>query len=169
MTLEALGNIGDFLGGLAVIATLAYLAVQVRQNTRAVETASRQEIVAGFRAYNRLFLESGVDKAFIHGIRDYPDLAIDERAKFANTINDLTLFFQGAFALYEAGTLEEETYSTYLTFVAAVLCTPGGAAWWAAISPLYTPRMVSEVNARLEAGQLPNLLESELFPEPAAV
>jgi hypothetical protein len=31
--LEDLGNLGDFLGGIAVIATLIYLAIQIRQNT----------------------------------------------------------------------------------------------------------------------------------------
>ena len=154
---------------MAVIATLAYLAVQVRQNTRALQTASRQEIVAGFRAYNRLFFEPGVDDAFNRGIRSYPDLPTDAKAKFSNLINDQALFFQGAFALYEAGTLEDETYSAYLNFFAAILSTPGGAAWWAAASPLYTPRMVSAVNAKVAARQVPNLLESELFPEPPAV
>ena len=34
--LEDLGNLGDFLGGLAVIATLIYLAVQVRQNSQQI-------------------------------------------------------------------------------------------------------------------------------------
>jgi len=166
--LEALGNIGDFVGGLAVIATLVYLAVQVRQNTRALETASRQEIVSGFRDNNRLFFEPGVAAAFQRGIRSYSDLPEEPREMFSSLLNDHALFFQGAFALHEAGTLEDETYAAYLDYFAAILCTPGGAAWWAAVSPLYTPRMVSAVNARLEAGQLPNLLESVLFPEPSS-
>jgi hypothetical protein len=35
--LEALGNIGDFIGGLGVVVTLAYLAVQIRHNTRGLD------------------------------------------------------------------------------------------------------------------------------------
>jgi hypothetical protein len=31
--LEDLGNLGDFLGGIGVVVTLVYLAVQIRQNT----------------------------------------------------------------------------------------------------------------------------------------
>ena len=34
MNLESLGNVGEFLGGLAVIVTLTYLAFQVRQGTK---------------------------------------------------------------------------------------------------------------------------------------
>ncbi len=36
--LEALGNIGDFLGRLGVVITLLYLAAQIRQNTRSSRT-----------------------------------------------------------------------------------------------------------------------------------
>ena len=34
MSFEALGNLGDYVGGIAVILSLAYLALQIRQNTR---------------------------------------------------------------------------------------------------------------------------------------
>ncbi len=40
MNVEALGAVGDFVGGLGVIASLLYLAFQIRQNTRAVRSAS---------------------------------------------------------------------------------------------------------------------------------
>ena len=33
MTIEDLGNIGDFIGGIGVIVTLAFLIFQIRQNT----------------------------------------------------------------------------------------------------------------------------------------
>jgi len=40
MDIETLGNAGDLLGGLGVIASLLYLAVQIRQNTKAVRSSS---------------------------------------------------------------------------------------------------------------------------------
>ncbi len=41
MTLEDLGNIGDFAGGLGVVITFIYLAVQIRQNTRSTNANTR--------------------------------------------------------------------------------------------------------------------------------
>ena len=35
--LEDLGNLGDFVGGVAVVITLIYLAIQIRHNTGAVK------------------------------------------------------------------------------------------------------------------------------------
>ncbi len=33
MTLEDLGNLGEIIGAIAVVISLVYLAVQIRQNT----------------------------------------------------------------------------------------------------------------------------------------
>ena len=43
--IENLGNIGDFIGGVGVFATLIYLATQIRQNTRSLRLASIQHII----------------------------------------------------------------------------------------------------------------------------
>ena len=41
MTLIELGALGEFVGAIGVIATLVYLAVQIRQNTRSLEASQR--------------------------------------------------------------------------------------------------------------------------------
>ncbi len=41
MTLEGLGNVGELIGGLAVIVSLVYLAIQVRQGARTTRAADR--------------------------------------------------------------------------------------------------------------------------------
>ena len=45
MTLAQLANIGEFLGGIGVFVTLFFVAVQLRQNTRACRdrVPARQE------------------------------------------------------------------------------------------------------------------------------
>ncbi len=42
MNLESLGNIGELVGGIAVVLSLLYLAVQIRQNTRALRGAAHE-------------------------------------------------------------------------------------------------------------------------------
>jgi hypothetical protein len=41
---DALGNIGDFLGGIGAVGTLLYLATQIRQNTQMMRSAARQQL-----------------------------------------------------------------------------------------------------------------------------
>lgn len=41
MSIIELGALGEFVGAIAVVITLAYLAIQIRQNTRAMEESKR--------------------------------------------------------------------------------------------------------------------------------
>ena len=157
--IEALGNIGDFVGGIGVVATLIYLAIQIRQNTRAVRVASRQEIVAGARDWNRLLLDPEVADAFERGLTQYPEVEAAASARFRAMMHDLTLFMQGAFALWESDALEDETYQAYLDFFASQLSTPGGGAWWEEARTIYMDRMVLNVDARIARGDVPSLIE----------
>ena len=45
-TVADLGSIGEFIGAIATIATLAYLALQIRQNSRVVKAQTRATIGA---------------------------------------------------------------------------------------------------------------------------
>ena len=66
--LGALGNVGDFIGGIGVVATLLYLVVQIRQNTRQLEHNS--ELVRASAE-----LETARLMADWHGtVADSPDL-----------------------------------------------------------------------------------------------
>jgi hypothetical protein len=37
LTIQDLGSIGELIAAIATVATLAYLALQIRQNTRAIQ------------------------------------------------------------------------------------------------------------------------------------
>ena len=45
MTIEDLGNLGDLIAAIATVATLIYLAQQIRKNSKSVEGASVQAIL----------------------------------------------------------------------------------------------------------------------------
>jgi hypothetical protein len=45
LNLESLGNIGDFVGGLGVVLTLAYMAVQIRKNTATTRVQTVQHLL----------------------------------------------------------------------------------------------------------------------------
>ena len=49
---QMLGNYGEFVGAIGVVVTLAYLAVQIRQNTLSARAQSRQNLLDGWSASN---------------------------------------------------------------------------------------------------------------------
>ncbi len=47
MTLNELGSLGEFVGAIAVVISLIYLAIQIRHNTRAVQSTTHQAVLDG--------------------------------------------------------------------------------------------------------------------------
>jgi hypothetical protein len=163
VTIEALGNIGDFVGGVGVIVTLLYLASQIRQNTRALDVTSRQDVADRLSRNNRLQLDPRLARAFVLGLSDYPNISFDERSIFSILMGEQTTALQGVVALYEAGTLQEETYAVNLEYVASLLTTPGGARWWVDWSPIQPGSVVRAINDRLARGGLPDPREHDNY------
>jgi len=82
--LEALGNIGDFLGGIGVVVTLIYLAGQIRQNTRSIETSSfqaAQRDIAGL--LDTLSHDPELTRIFLDGNRDFESFSKEDRRRYA--------------------------------------------------------------------------------------
>ena len=48
-TAQLLGNFGEFVGAIAVVATLAYLAVQIRQNTKSAKALTYTATSTGWQ------------------------------------------------------------------------------------------------------------------------
>ena len=154
MTFETLGNIGDFVGGVGVIVTLLYLASQIRRNTRALDATSRQDVADRLSGVSRLQLDPRLARAFVVGLSAYPDISFEERSIFSILMGEQATALQGAVALYEAGSLQEETYAANLDWVASLLTTPGGARWWADWGPAQPGSVVRAIDERLARGGL---------------
>ena len=137
--------------------TLAYLAVQVRQNTAALKASSWQAAVSAARDANRLRSEPRTALAWSRGLTSFPNLDADDLVLFNRVMIDETLHLQGLFALRESGQLEPSTYAPYLTWFASIVATPGGTAWWESSRSVWVPAMVSAVEDRLSAEDLIDL------------
>jgi hypothetical protein len=163
VTIQDLGSIGELIAAIATVATLAYLAIQIRRNTTSVRATSRLEIASGWRAHNRSMLDPAVNRAYQQGLRAYPDIPYNERSVFVNLFTDHAVFLQGAFALYEEGQVDQQTYEDYLTWFACQAVTPGGAVLWKEMSQFLVKGAAAAINERLRRGDLPDILQLEFW------
>jgi hypothetical protein len=51
---QLLGNYGEFIGAIAVVATLIYLAIQIRRNTQAMRATTTQALADSINSSNLL-------------------------------------------------------------------------------------------------------------------
>ena len=159
MDITTLAAWGEFIGGVAVVVSLIYLASQIRQNTTSVRAASRLEVASSWRACNRLLMDREARRTRAKGLRDYPAMPFDERSLFVTMLADESVFFQGTFALYDEGQLDEGTYQDYLNWFAAQVATPGGSNFWTENSPNLVKGAAAAVNERLAKGGLPDITQ----------
>jgi hypothetical protein len=67
---EAVGAFGEIIGAAAVVLSLVYLAVQVRQNTGALRAAAAAEAVAAIREFNgRIIDDPEINEIFVKASR----------------------------------------------------------------------------------------------------
>ena len=99
MSLGQLVNIVEFLGGVAVVVTLIYLAVQVRQSRREVETANNQ---AQADAHARYLTAVATDPELSHAFAKV--LWTDEQASLTSEEEERMLpLLHAAFTQFEIG------------------------------------------------------------------
>ena len=131
MTLQDLGNIGDFVGGIAVIVTLAYLAVQIRRNTRATRAATLQQWVAMTATVNIALSQSGeFARIWRAGCEDPKQLEPQERSQFNTYCLQVFNAFESLFFQAQQGAVEQAFFESKVHTMRTTMAPPGVRSWW---------------------------------------
>lgn len=70
MNLTDLANIGQVIGAIAVLISLIYVALQIRQNTNAVRAATAQSVHEHFANwYNSFACDASLSQFAIRGLK----------------------------------------------------------------------------------------------------
>ena len=136
--IEALGNIGDFVGGVGVVVTLAYLALQIRQNSRSVRAASAQAMLASLsQTLNAIGASPQASRAFAAGQLDPDSMTEDEAVQFVHLILGWFRVLEQAFYLHRLGGLDTDLWNGYVAQLRSFMQSPGVQRWWAVRAPLF--------------------------------
>ncbi len=109
MTLEDLGNLGEFIGALAVVVSLAYLAVQSRPNTKTVRTSTYQAVLdSNMRATDPILFNPEAERVYRIGRRDLSQLTADERPLFRQIVARLLLNYEAIYLQHQHGTVDSD-------------------------------------------------------------
>ena len=93
MNWEAFGAIGEIIGAFAVIVSLVYLAIQVRNQNRETRIASVHEILEGFRTEISVFRNAEFAELLKKGGADFDSLSATEKIQFVGMATQFPYFF----------------------------------------------------------------------------
>lgn len=126
MTLIELGALGEFLGSIAVLATLVYLSVQIRQNTRSMDENKRLALAQTYQMRAdalQMMLVNASDSAYIGPIitrladAGYPEdvsaldtLSVEDRGRFRQWQIAQQTHWDNMHFQYQQGFIDEEYY-----------------------------------------------------------
>lgn len=128
MTIQDLGSVGELIAAIATVATLIYLAAQIRQNTSTVATSTYESVFNGYNELN-LAIASDRDLARIldHGVTNPGSLDADEQVRFFLLMRSLSNQYLKLLRLTQRGDFPVAEWETYARELAQIYRTPGGA------------------------------------------
>jgi hypothetical protein len=146
MSLEDWAAVAEIVGAIAVVATLIYLAIQVKQNTGAIQSS------------NAMVLHNNISELArdVSSDRDLGDVIVralegTNELSPADKLASYAWFFvflktgELAHMRYRSGELDKQYWDVSLVFFRAYWQTPGFRAYWADRKAAFTPDFRSAV------------------------
>ena len=128
---QLLGNYGEFVGAIAVVITLVYLAVQIRQNTESLRLSSELALckqTSDFAA--RMWPHPEAIRLWDLAITDPGSLSIDDVRQYRWMVADLFMMYEGHYQLYKRGHVAEDVWKSKTDMMCGLLKSPIASEWW---------------------------------------
>ena len=127
--IENLGNIGDFIGGIGVFATLVYLATQIRQNTQSHRLASVEQII-GTAVTISASAAAGPIPAIFAKCERGDRLGEEEFAQFMLHVLAAVSNQWQIFHLHQKGSVDDEVLESFMNRLHGTMNMPVARAIW---------------------------------------
>jgi hypothetical protein len=143
MTIAQLGDLGGFLGGIGVLVTLVYLALQIRKNTQAVRSASLDSVSASHSEFlDRVGQDPELTKLWFDGLSGEIDLSETDARRVTILLISVARRWESASYRVREGTLDSSAWAGIHAELTIVFSSPGAQTCWKTIRILLSPDFV---------------------------
>lgn len=165
MNWDAIGAVGEIVGALAVVLTIAYLATQIRL-TREMERAAstRNTLAKAVEVMTYSSSHPGSFETLRKGIRDYAALTVSEKDIFHGWATHYVLSVEQAMYMSQTELLPQESWVVWQDFGVALISSSGGSQWWEDYQHVFNQEMVEKLKARVLASNANQEIFYRQFP-----
>ena len=151
MSIQDLGSIGELLAALTTIATLFYLALQIRHSTNATRAATMDTILADVRTFERevFILNPQNVNLFRRGLSSFESLDANEKVVLNYIFAQLVHLISNMQQHFSSGNISKERLDPRMDFLSSILRTPGGEIWWGETASMYDPEFSRIINEHI--------------------
>ena len=152
MTIQDLGSIGELVAAIATIATLIYLALQIRQNTDSVRMSAEMNVSHQMGDWIAQGIsDPEIARLWDKAADDPSSLDDDEMRRFIWYVSHLFLIYEGQYTLYRRGHIPQDTWESKLNVLIGLLKNPAVKSWWEARVAPYTPEFYAYIDQKSES------------------
>jgi hypothetical protein len=143
MSLSDLASLGSFVSGFAVLISLIYLSLQVRQTKRNQQIAIRHSRASRIVELQLALAAPGVAEAWLHGSGSPREITQTELSQFINLCRALFFHFEDSFYQREEGLLNDDAFETVVSGARLSARSPGWRAAWRIARPNFGGRFLA--------------------------
>lgn len=154
--LEALGNLGDFLGGIGVFVTLIYLATQIRQNTLSVRASAYQGAQRDIAdKLDSLSHDPELLRLYFEGNRNFDRLSEDDRRRYATFMAGLMRRYETLLYQTRVGNMSRADWEGSLAELRTTFKYAGTRSWWSKARQIFSADLRRLVDEELLGSDAP--------------
>ena len=143
MSLSDLASLASVVSGFAVLISLIYLALQVRQTERNQQISIRHSRVSRTVDLHLALADPAVADAWLHGLRSPQDITQTEVSQFINLCRAHFFHFEDSFYQREEGLLNDDAFETVVAGARLLARSPGVRAAWRIARPNFGGRFLT--------------------------
>lgn len=139
MGLAELAQIGEFLGGLSILLTMAYLAIQIRGNTKVMHSnIAQQSHDTITNAYLEMAKSEHLSGIFRNGLDDLGNLSAEDSGRFHAICTAIMFMCQNLQYQAKTGSSDAAMANTFLLGVSSNFHSSGFRSFWEERSFIFT-------------------------------
>ena len=151
MNWEAIGAIGDLLGGAAVVASLIFVGLQIRSSTNVARAAARQAVSDSVVKYSQLGIDNDALTRVFSKQLTRESFDAEERTQIFKLASIEARTFENIHYQYKQGLLEKEEWIGHREALKHrfVSTSPSSEIWkeyWQAMKSTYSADFVHEID-----------------------
>jgi hypothetical protein len=154
----AVGAVAESIGVIAIIVSLAYVAMQIRQNTEQIAlsvkatelTAFEHNIESGNNIRELLIVNPDIAKLFLRGMHSFHALEGDEKFRFGLLLRNLFSSAQGAYIRQISVNHDPRHVEGLADVIDSMLVNRGVQEWLKESRPDWRPEFREFVDERLQ-------------------
>ncbi len=149
---EAISAVGEALGALAVVASLIYLATQIRQNSASIRASTYDSALSQATNLHTLLLTNeALTNAWIQGLNAPDELDTINRLRFNSYMLRLFRMIESFHRQAAGGVLDPEVFDVSWSEILEFADKPGVASWWQSHRQQFTKSFRNYVEQELES------------------